>query len=146
MLGGQHMPVALILPPRLPWTDNRDGLLSLRSPLIRGPGSSSPSSGSSGSSTLQDLGIGPPEAPPHMRGPQSETRMSGSTAMHFGLIVSQGRQGPTAATGFSEVSSDWGPGSPQSPLRVLKLKPWRSWASSFGSPEATPPFPDPQFV
>ena len=27
MSGSQHMPVVLILPPRLPWTDNRDGLL-----------------------------------------------------------------------------------------------------------------------
>ena len=27
MSGGQHMPVALILTPRLTWTDNRDGLL-----------------------------------------------------------------------------------------------------------------------
>lgn len=66
--------------------------------------------------------------------------------MHFGLIVSQFGQGPTAAPGFSEVSSDLGPGSTQSSVSVLKLKPWRSWGSSLCSPEATPPFPGPQFL
>ena len=59
--------------------------------------------------TPQDLGIGPPESPPHMRSPQSETRMSGSRPLisgpqaetrisgsettHAGLNLSQG-QGP----------------------------------------------------
>ena len=65
--------------------------------------------------------------------------------MHFGLILFQIGQKPTAAPGFSEVSSDLGPGSPQWSLRVLKLKPWRSWASSPCSPEATPPFQVPSF-
>ena len=66
--------------------------------------------------------------------------------MHVWLILFQGRQGPTAATAFSEVSSDWVPGSAQSSLRVLILKLWKSWASSLCSPEDTPPVPEPQFL
>lgn len=44
--------------------DCQQRFASLRSPLITGSGSSSPSSGSSRSSTLQDLGIGPPRPRP----------------------------------------------------------------------------------
>ena len=94
--------------PRTPWTDNRDGLSTLRSPLIvvhdtlflpQCPQLDTP----------QDLGIGPPESRHHMRSPQSETRMSGSLPLvsgpqaetrisgsetaHIGLNLSQG-QGP----------------------------------------------------
>ena len=123
--------------------DGQQRCASLRSPQIRGQGPLDPLQGPQ---VLQLPWESPPlEAPPHMRGPHSETRMSGSETMHFGLITSQIHQGPTAAPGFSEVSSDWGPRSPQSSLRVLKLKPWRSWASSLCSPEATPPFLGPQF-
>lgn len=72
------MPVVLILPARLPWTDNRDGLL-LRSPLIRDLGSSS-------LLFLRVLRVfnpaGPgnytPRGPPICEVPSSETRMSGS--------------------------------------------------------------------
>ena len=68
-----------------------------------------------------------------------------SETTHLGLILPNDRQGPTAATGFSEVSS-FGSGSPQSSLRVPKLKLRRSWASSLCSPEDTPPLPGPQFL
>lgn len=58
-----RMPVVLILPPRLPWTDNRDGLL--RSPLIRDLGSSSLLlQGPQGLQPRQTWELAPPEAPP----------------------------------------------------------------------------------
>ncbi|XDB66582.1 hypothetical protein ABFV05_020198 [Capra hircus] len=59
--------------------------------------------------------------PPPVPGPLSETRVSGNQTMPVAVIISQGVSGPTAGMGFSEVSSHWGPGSPQSSLRHLTL-------------------------
>ncbi|XDB66581.1 hypothetical protein ABFV05_020197 [Capra hircus] len=58
---------------------------------------------------------------PPVPGPLSETRVSGNQTMLVAVIISQGVSGPTAGMGFSEVSSHWGPGSPQSSLRHLTL-------------------------
>ena len=65
--------------------------------------------------------------------------------MPVSLIPSHGHRGLITETGYSEVSSDWGPESAQSSLRVLNLKLWRSWASSLCSLEDMPPLPGPQF-
>ena len=56
--------------------------------------------------------------------------------MPVAVIISQGVSGPTAGMGFSEVSSHWGPGSPQSSLRHLTLPLGKTWDSLLSPNEA----------
>ena len=58
---------------------------------------------------------------PPVSGPQTKTQISGSETTHVGFILPQGHQVPTAAKGFSEVSSDWVPSSFQSSLKILNF-------------------------
>ena len=56
--------------------------------------------------------------------------------MPVAVIISQGLSGPTAGMGFSEVSSHWCPGSPQSSLRHLTLPLVRTGDSLLSPDEA----------